>query len=135
MLSDEIVAEMERHVQACDEARAALDRALGEAETLDSGASSEDREAVLQSVASALEDWRDAQRQFMAAVERSEAPDVATTALLLRTNEDIDSTNARRGLPGAHVDGTDQPFDLRLSGMRGQILTEAAMEHFSDAEA
>jgi hypothetical protein len=61
-------------------------------------------------------------------VEASEAPDVPMAALFLKNNADVDATNARRGLPGAHVEGTDQPFDLDLTGTRGTILTNAIME-------
>lgn len=132
MLSDDIVKEMERHVQACDEARAALNRALSTAEGrgLDSP---DDRTAALKPVAAALKDWRDAQRRFMETVERSEAPSVPMAALLLKNDAGVDATNARRGLPGASVEGTDQPFDVDLSGIRGQILTEAT-DHLSDLD-
>lgn len=125
MLSDEIVSEMEEAVAACDDARSQLEDALNDAEA------QEEDDAQLQSVATALEAWRDAQRRFMDAVERSDAPDVSTATMMLKTNHGTDATNARRGLPGAHVEGTDQPFDVDLSGTRGTILTTAAMEYVS----
>jgi len=49
-------------------------------------------------------------------------------SLFLKNKRDVDATNARRGIPGAHVDGTDQPFDLDLTGTRGTILMNAVME-------
>lgn len=123
MLSDDTVTELERHVEACDAARATLDEALDAADAADTL-----DEDALHPVAVALKDWRDAQQAFMDAVARSEAPDVPMTALLLKQTADVDATNARRGLPGASVDGTDQPFDLDMTGLRGQALTTAAME-------
>lgn len=125
MLTDDIVSEMEAAVEACNEARETLETALDTAET--DGGSDE----ALQSVATALEEWRDGQRRFMGAVERSDAPDVSTAAMMLKTNHGTDATNARRGLPGVHVDGTDQPFDVELTGTRGTALTTAAMEYVS----
>lgn len=123
MLSDDTMTELEQRVEACDAARIALDEALDAAARADAM----DGEA-LRPVAVALKDWRDAQQAFMDAVAQSEAPDVPMAALLLKQTADVDATNARRGLPGAAVDGTDQPFDLDMSGMRGQALTTAAME-------
>lgn len=123
MLSDDTVNELERHVEACDAAREALEDALDAADAADTL-----DDDVLRPVAVALKDWRDAQQAFMEAVERSEAPDVPMAALLLKQTADVDATNARRGLPGASVDGTDQSFDLDMTGMRGQALTTAAME-------
>lgn len=123
MLSDDTVTQLEQHVEACDAARTALDEALDAA----AQANAMDGEA-LRPVAGALKDWRDAQQAFMNAVAQSEAPDVPMAALLLKQTADVDATNARRGLPGAAVDGTDQPFDLDMSGMRGQALTTAAIE-------
>jgi len=123
MLSDDTIATLDRHAAACDEARAALEAALGDAAqagTLD--------EETLRPVAHALADWRDAQQAFMDAVAQSEAPDVPMAALLLKQTADVDASNARRGLPGASVDNADQPFDIDMTGMRGQALTTAAMD-------
>jgi hypothetical protein len=125
-MTDETIAELDAAVDACDAAREALIEALAAVDAHDGSA---DDEAVLRPVGEALTDWRDAQRRFMAAVEASEAPDVPTAAMMLKANHGIDSTNARRGLPGVHVEGTDQPFDLDLSGTRGTALTTAAMEY------
>lgn len=125
MLTDDIVSEMEDAVAACDEAREDLEAALENAERQDGS------EEQIQEVAAALEAWRDAQRRFMEAVERSDAPDVSTATMMLKTNHGTDATNARRGLPGVHVEGTDQPFDVDLSGTRGTMLTTAAMEYVS----
>ena len=123
MLSDDTVRELEQHAAACDAARASLDDAL---DTAESAGTLDDN--VLRSVAAALKDWRDAQQAFMDAVDRSEAPDVPMAALLLKQTADVDVANARCGLPGAPVEGTDQPFDLDMTGTRGQALTTAAME-------
>lgn len=123
MLSDNTIATLERHAVACDDARATLENALDTAEqagTLD--------EDTLRPVAVALRDWRDAQQAFMDAVDQSEAPDVPMAALLLKQTADVDVANARRGLPGASVDNADQPFDIDMTGMRGQALTTAAMD-------
>lgn len=125
-MTDETIAELEAAVEACDAAREALTDALAAVDTHDGAP---DDEAVLHPVGEALTEWRDAQRRFMTGVEASEAPDVATAAMMLKANHGIDSTNARRGLPGVHVEGTDQPFDLDLSGTRGTALTTAAMEY------
>lgn len=124
-MTDETIAELEAAVEACDDARKALIEALDTAEAHDGAP---DDEAVLQPVGEALTDWRDAQRRFMKEVEASDAPNLATAAMMLKTNHGIDSTNARRGLPGVHVEGTDKPFDLDLSGTRGTALTNAAMQ-------
>lgn len=132
MFSDEDVAELEAAVDACDAAREDLDAALARADDHDGPA---DDEEVLTPVAAALEDWRDAQRTFMARVEASEAPDLATAVMMLKTNHDIDATNVRRGLPGVPVEGTDKPFDVDMSGTRGTALTMAAMHHVSPPEA
>jgi hypothetical protein len=123
MLSDDTIATLEQHATACDEARSALEAALDDAEQ--AGALDDD---VLHPVAVALADWRDAQQAFMDAVEQSEAPDVPMAALLLKQTADVDVSNARRGLPGAAVDNADQPFDIDMTGMRGQALTTAAMD-------
>lgn len=131
MFSDEDVAELEAAVEACDTAREALDEALARADDHDGGA---DDEEVLTPVAAALEDWRDAQRTFMETVEASEAPDLATAVMMLKTNHGIEATNARRGLPGVPVEGTDKPFDVDMSGTRGTALTMAAMHHVSAPE-
>lgn len=111
---------------ACDEAREALTEALA---AVDAYEGAPDDEAVLQPVGEALSDWRDAQRRFMRTVEEADVPDVATAAMMLKMNHGVDATNARRGLPGVNVDGTDKPFDLDLSGTRGTALTTAAMKH------
>lgn len=123
MLSDATIASLEEHAAACDEARAALEDALDAAEQ----AGSLD-EASLHPVGQALKNWRDAQQAFMDAVDASEAPDVPMAALLLKQTADVDVSNARRGLPGAAVEGANQPFDIDMTGMRGQALTTAAME-------
>jgi hypothetical protein len=128
MLSDDTLNELEQHVNACDEAREKLQEALDDAESVGSDAPAEDKAAALEPVADAIKQWRDHQQAFMDAVEESEAPDVPMAALFLKNNADVDATNARRGLPGAPVDGTDQPFDLDLTGTRGTILTNAIME-------
>ena len=123
MLSDDTIATLEQHVDACNAACAALEDALDDAEA----AATTDPDD-LRPVGQALKDWRDAQHAFMGAVEASEAPDVPMAALLLKQTADIDAANARRGLPGASVEGANQPFDIDLTGMRGQALTTAAME-------
>jgi len=128
MLSDDTLHELERHVNACDEARDQLQSALDDAEDVGSDAPAEKKAAALEPVAEAIKQWRSHQEAFMDAVEASEAPDVPMAALFLKNNADVDATNARRGLPGAHVEGTDQPFDLDLTGTRGTILTNAIME-------
>jgi len=125
-MNDETIAELEAAVEACDDAREALIEALDAADRHDG---SPDDEAVLEPVGEALTNWRDAQQRFMRAVDASDTPDVATAAMMLNTNHGIDSTNARRGLPGVHVKGTDKPFDLDLSGTRSTALTTAAMEY------
>jgi hypothetical protein len=122
MLTNDDASEMEDAVSACEEARSALIEAMEAAEE-------EQTDEQLQAVGRALEAWRDAQQRFMAVVEASEVPDVSTAAMLLKTNHGVDSTEARRGLPGVHVDGADQPFDVDLSGTRGSVLTTAAMEY------
>lgn len=132
MLSDDLLAELEDHVDACDAARDALEAALDDAETLGPDTSPDTRTDVLQAVADALGNWRDAQRQFMDAVERGDVPNAQMAALFLKNDADVDASNARRGLPGAHVDGADQPFDVDLSGTRGQALTTAAMEYLDE---
>jgi len=124
-MTDETIAELEAAVEECDAAREALIEAL---EAVDAHAGTPDDEAILRPVGEALTDWRDAQRRFMEAVSASDAPNMATAAMMLKTNHGVDSTNARRGLPGVHVEGTDKPFDLDLSGTRGTALTNAAMQ-------
>lgn len=126
MFTDTQVSEFETIVEECERARHTLQSAL---EAVEAGEEATDDQ--LQEVADALEDWRDAQRQFMDKVEKSEAPDVSTAAMLLKTNYGIDTSEARRGLPGVHVRGADQPFDLDLSGTGGSVLTTAAMEFVS----
>lgn len=128
-MTDEIVAKMEAAVEACNAAREELELAIESADE-----QGETEEESLRSVAAAIEDWRDGQRQFMDAVSESEAPDVSTAAMLLKTNHGIDSANARRGLPGVHVDGANQPFDLDMTGTRGTVLTTAVMEYVTPAE-
>ena len=128
MLSDESLQTLERHVNACDEARDELQDALDAAESVGRDAPAEKKTEALEPVADALRKWQSAQQAFMDAVEESEAPDVPMASLFLKNDADVDATNARRGLPGAHVEGTDQPFDLDLTGTRGTILTNAIME-------
>jgi hypothetical protein len=125
MLTDDIVEELEEAAEACDAARRDLVTALRRAEALDRRASEEEQRPLLQPIADALAQWRDAQRQFMEAVDRSDAPNVEMAALLLKNNHGIDTDNARRGLPGASVDGANQPFNVDLSGTRGEALTRA----------
>ena len=125
-MTDETVAELEAAVTACDEAREALTEALAAVDGRDDAT---DDEALVRPVGEALVDWRDAQRRFMDAVADADVPDVATAAMMLKMNHGVDATNARRGLPGGHVDGTDKPFDLDLSGTRGTALTTAAIEY------
>jgi hypothetical protein len=129
-VTDDTVEALTAAVEACDTARSSLEDALDSAEA--AGGKDEDH---LRAVATALENWRDSQRHFMKTVDQSEASDVATAAMLLKMNHGIDSTNARRGLPGVHVDGTDQPFDLDTSGTRGTVLTTAAMEYVTPPDA
>ena len=128
MLSDESVETLEHHVNTCDEAREELQDALDKAETVGRDAPAEEKAAALKPVADAIRKWQTAQEKFMEAVEQSEAPDVPMASLFLKNDADVDATNARRGLPGAHVDGANQPFDVDLSGTRGTILTNAIME-------
>jgi len=125
MLADDIVSELEQYAADCDEARDALVTALREAESLDRRAPEEKQRPVLEPVAEALQDWHDAQTKFMDAVGRSGAPNVEMAALLLKNNHAIETDNARRGLPGASVDGANQPFDVDTTGMRGEVLTRA----------
>jgi uncharacterized coiled-coil protein SlyX len=127
MLNDEHIADLEEAVAACEEARDRLESALEEAEQ-----SGDPTEKHLKAVGTALTEWRDAQRRFMSVVEASDVDDVSTAAMLLKMNHGIDSTEARRGLPGVHVDGADQSFDMDLTGTRGTVLTTAAMEHVDD---
>jgi hypothetical protein len=126
MLTDDQVSALSEAVSACEAAREELETALDAAET-GGGADEDDYE----SVASALADWREGQRQFMSIVERADVPDVATAAMLLKSNHGIDASEARRGVPGLGVEGTDKPADLDLSGTRGSILTTAAMEYLA----
>ena len=126
MLSDELVDDMRTAVSDCRAAREDLESAL---EAADGASDAED--AHLRAIAEALEDWRDAERRFMDAVEASEVDDVSTAAMLLKMNHGIDATEARRGLPGLSVDGATQPFDVDMSGTRGTLLTTAAMEYVS----
>ncbi|MFP4227631.1 MAG: hypothetical protein ACLFTE_02255 [Salinivenus sp.] len=129
MISDNLATHMEAAVTTCDEAREALETALEAVEQ--EGASTEDH---LRAIAEALEAWREGQRAFMRLVEESDVADLSTAALLLKTNRGVDATNARRGLPGVPVEGTDQPFDVDLTGRRGGAVTDAAMEYVSPPE-
>lgn len=123
-LSDKTAAALERAAADCDTARSDLEDALDAAE--EAGQPTDDR---LRDVAEALSRWQEAQEAFMEAVAESEAPDPSMAAMLLKRTADVDATNARMGLPGAHVDGADQPFELDMTGTRGQALTTAAMEY------
>jgi hypothetical protein len=125
-MTDDRVAELESAATDCDDAREALEQALA---AVDAHDGAPDDEAVLRPIGEALTAWRDAQRRFMSAVEAADVPNLSTAAMMLKTNHGIDTTNARRGLPGVHVEGTDKPFDLDLSGTRGTALTQAAMEY------
>jgi len=129
MLSDSIASKMESTAATCDEARDALEEAL--AEVARDGETTEDH---LGAIAEALEAWRDGQRAFMQLVEEADVSDLSTAAMLLKTNRGVDVSNARRGLPGVPVEGTDQPFDVDITGRRGGALTEAAMHHVSPPE-
>jgi hypothetical protein len=122
-LSDSTLAALEEHAEACNDARGALDDALDAA---DADGLSDD---ALREVAAALRDWQAAQQAFMDAVAASEVSDPSTASLLLKNATGTDPSNARCGIPGAYVDGTDQPFNLDLSGTRGQALTTAAMDY------
>ncbi len=125
-MTDETIATLESAAEDCDEARASLEEALA---AVDDHDGAPDKEAILRPVGQALSDWRDAQQRFMAAVASSDAPDAATAAMMLKMNHGVDATNAQRGLPGVDVEGTDKPFDVDMSGMRGTVLTNAAMEY------
>jgi len=127
MLTDEDVSDLQAAVSTCEEARDSLESALSSAEEQE-----DPGEEHLEAVGAALENWRDAQRRFMSTVEASDVDDPSTAAMLLKMNHGIDSTEARRGLPGVHVEGADQNFDMDLTGTRGTILTTAAMEHVDD---
>lgn len=129
MLSDDLAQKMEAAAEVCDAARDDLEDALDAVDQ--EGAATEEH---LQSIGAALEDWRDGQQTFMALIEEADVPNLSTAAMLLKTNRGIDVSNARRGLPGVPVEGTDQPFDLDLTGRRGGALTEAAMQHVSPAD-
>lgn len=126
MLADDTVDTLTAAVRACDQAREALLEALDGADA--SGGAQPDP-SDLAPVGAALEDWRDAQQQFMTTIENTGASDPATAALLLQTNHGIDASNARCGIPGTDVEGADQPFPLDLSGAQGMALTRAATEH------
>jgi len=70
----------------------------------------------------------------MALVADAPVDDAPTAAMLLKMNHGIDASNARRGIPGVPVEGTDQPFNLEMSGARGMVLTTAATEYVSPSE-
>lgn len=125
MLTDDTVDQLTEAIQACGDARQALVEALDAAAAVDD----EESVSVLKPVGVALEDWRDAQQQFMGAVDASGVSDPATAALLLKTNHGVDASNARCGIPGTDVDGADQPFPLELTGAQGMLITQAATEH------
>lgn len=126
MISDATAQKLERAVQDCDEARAAVERLLNSAT-----GTSENDEETLTRLANALVRWRKAQRRFMEEIGAADDLDVATAALLLKTNRGVEPANARRGIPGLPVEGTDQPFDLDTTGKRGQALMRAVTEHAS----
>jgi len=126
MLPDDALDDITAAVQACDEARSALVDALDDADAADDALADP---AALRPVGKALANWRDAQERFMAAVEAADASDPATTALLLKTNHGVDASNARCGIPGTDVEGTNQPFPLDLTGAKGMLVTQAATEH------
>jgi hypothetical protein len=128
MLSDDLVEELRSAVTECEAAREALQSALDDAEN-----SPDAEDAQLRAIAEALEAWRDAEQRFMDAVQASEVDDVSTAAMLLKMNHGVDATEARRGLPGASVEGATQPFDLDTTGTRGTLLTTAATEHVSSS--
>jgi len=124
MLSDDHVNTLRDAVETCEAARSDLLDALD-----DAAATADPGDEQLRAVGTALEQWRDAQQTFMAAVEASSVDDVSTAAMLLKMNHGVDATEARRGLPGVSVEGADQPFDVDLSGTRGTVLTTAAMNY------
>jgi hypothetical protein len=126
MLSDDHVDDLRAAVDTCETAREDLIAALD-----DAAAQSDPGDEHLRAVGAALEQWRDAQKQFVATVEASSVDDVSTAAMLLKMNHGVDATEARRGLPGVSVEGADQPFDVDLSGTRGTVLTTAAMDYVS----
>lgn len=127
MLSDETIRDLEAAVDACNDARAKLEKTLSTAESRADGATADP--VLLEEVGNALSDWRDAEQRFMDVVDQSGVPNPSTASLLLKTNHGIDSSNARRGIPGTSVDGADQPFDVEMSGVRGSVITEAAIEY------
>lgn len=131
MLSDEEIDKLEKAVEGCDEARARLEDALDAAEAQSDKSATTDP-SLLEPVGDALSDWRDSEQQFMNIVEASGAPNPSTAALLLKTNHGVDSSNARRGIPGTSVEGADQPFDIDMTGFRGSVVTEAAMEYLRE---
>ncbi|WP_022834670.1 hypothetical protein [Salisaeta longa] len=124
MLSDDTLDALERDVTACDDARAALEDALDAA-----AAAEAPTDAHYTAIATALRNWQAAQQRYMDTVAASEASDAPTAGLLLKTKTGTDPANARRGLPGASVDGADQPFDMDLTGTRGQLLTTALTDY------
>lgn len=129
MLSDSIARKMEAAAASCDEARDALEGALSAVER-----DGEATDEHLRSIAEALEAWHDGQRAFMRLVDAADVSDPSTATMLLKMNQGVDASNARRGLPGVPVEGADQSFDVDLTGRRGGALTEAAMHHVSPPE-
>ena len=126
MLSDDTLATLDNCAADCDAARSDLESTLARAERADTD---DARAEALKAAADALQDWQNAQQQFMDTVAASNVSDIAMATLLLKNKTGTDAMNARRGLPGASVDGTDQPLDLDLSGMRGSLLMEAVTTH------
>ena len=129
MLSDDTVTALESAVDTCDAARRDLEAALTRAEKASDDA---DHDEALQAIATAIQEWGAGQEQFADAVDASSAPDIPMAALLLKNETGTDAMNARRGVPGVSVDGTDQPFDVDLSGMRGSALTDAITTYVED---
>lgn len=122
-LSDDTLSALEQHAEACSAARHSLDTALDAAEQ--QGLSKD----TLTTIADALRTWQSAQQRFMDAVAASEVTDVSMASLLLKNATGTDPADARCGIPGAYVEGADQPFPVDMTGTRGQALTTAAMEH------
>lgn len=127
MIDDDTVDELEDAIRACNRAREALVDALDAADA--SAGEDLSDSSLLEPVADALGEWRDAQQRFMTAVEASSISDPATAALLLKTNHGIDASSARCGLPGTDVEGANQSLDLDLTGRWGGVLTQAATEY------
>lgn len=125
-LSDSTLQTLKEAVRSCDEARFSVE------EVLDEVANQGTNDQLLHRLGDALADWRDGQRRFVSAVAKADVADVSTAALLLKTNQGIDASNARRGVPGLPVEGADQPFDVDTTGRRGSAVLTAATSYVDD---